>query len=80
MFQGNLLPTTWPGRVNQRRMRRLISITVLKFSNEISKQEEGVQWIDLESFKKKSEMNMKRCTAHGATPPSLLEAPTLRSM
>ena len=53
MFQGNLLPTTWPGRVNQRRMRRLISITVLTFSNEKSKQEEGVQWIDLESFKKK---------------------------
>ena len=58
---------------------KVISITVLKFSNEISKQEEGVQWIDLECFKK-SEMNMKRCTAHGATPPFLLEALTLRSM
>ena len=32
---------------------KVISITVLKFSNEISKQEKGVQWIDLESFKKK---------------------------
>ena len=40
----------------------------------------ALQWKDLESFNKKDEMNMKRCTAHGATPPFLLEALTLRSM